>query len=315
MSHAITKSNPIHEVNNKYCQLLLEDIYFSYLETKGSPSAKWDQRWQHAFKVSSIASEIENTKRNFEIVGQTFTGFCDYLPHFSEERGWTFDNLIGILRGAESSGTRSRSELAFLKNTSNRILMHYLNTSEVRSSQKYSNSDVNQYKDIILKAFAMTDLSTDASSISWLRGVVPESRSIYDSVSEQVQQDLEKPWKEIQQTFLNILSELREMSVIHLETLSRISSEVLYFCYQRQILCHLPIAVDVIEKSFSTSINEIKMEPEMDSETGEEWLEFRIRIKGEVEDVLDRYDKYTERLISLLPWSARYKMRLSYNII
>jgi len=176
---------------------------------------------------------------------------------------------------------------------------------------------VNLFKDVLMKAMAMVDLSIDASSISWLGGALPTPWSVvyYGSTSERIQQALERPWKGIQHTYLKILSELRGMAPIHLEKLSQIPSEVLYFCFQQQILRYVPVAIDVIERSFSTTITELRMVPERDSETGEEWLELRIRIKGEVKEVLDNYDKYTDYLVSSLPWSARYKMRLSYKIV
>jgi hypothetical protein len=313
----ITESNPIPEVNNRHCQLLLEGMYFPYLETKGSPGVAWAKRIQDISKASTAVHEIENTKRNFEIVGRVFEGFCDHLAQPVEEQRWTFDNLIATLgKGGPSSG-RSRLEINLLKNTSNKVLMYYLNASKFRSYEEYSNTDVNLYKDVLMKALTMADLSIDASSISWLGGVLRNPWSVVycDSTSERIQQVLEKPWKAIQETFLKILSELRAMPAIHLERLSQIPSEVLYFCYQQQILQYVPVTIDVIERSFSTTITEVKMVPEKDSETGEEWLELKIRIKGEVKEVLDNYDKYTDLLVSSLPWSARYKMRLSYKIV
>jgi len=313
----ITKSNPIPEVNNRYCQLLLEGMHFPYLETKGSPGVARAQWTQDISKSSTAVYEIENTKRNLEIIAGAFTGFCDYLRQTSEEYWWTFDNLIAILGKREPFDVRSRLEISLLKNTSNKVLMHYLNASKFCSPEENLNTDVNLYKDVLMKAMAMADLSTDVSSISWLGSVLPTPWSVvyYDSTSGRIQQALERPWKEIQQTYMKILSELRAMPAIHLEKLSQIPSEVLYFCFQQQILRHLPIAIEVIEKSFLTTINEIEMKPEIDPETAEEWLDFKIRIKGEVEEVLDRYDKYTESFVSILPCSARYKMRLSYNII
>jgi hypothetical protein len=312
----ITKSNPIPEVNNRYCQLLLEGMYFPYLEAKGSPGVVWAQWIKDISQASITVHDIENTKRNFEIAEGAFVGFCDYLQT-SEEYRWTFDNLIAILGKGQPFGGHSRLEVSLLKDTSNKVLMHYLNTSKLRFLEEYSNTDVNLYKDMLMKAMTMADLSTDARSISWLGGDLPTPWSVvyYNSISGRIQQALERPWEEIQQTYLKILFELRTMPAIYLEKLSQIASEVLYFCYQQQILQHLPIAIEVIEKSFLTRINEIEMEPEIDPETGEKWLDFKIRIKGEVEEVLDMYDKYTESLVSLLPGSARYKMRLSYNII
>ena len=312
----MTISNSIPEVNNRYCQLLLEGMYFPYLETKGSPNVAWAKWIQDISNESIAVYQIEDTKTNFEIVERVFKGFCNYLPQTSEEHGWTFDNLIAILGKGETPGGYPRFDINLLKNTANLIFMYYLNTSKFRSYEKYSNTDVNLYKDVLMKAMSMADLSTGANSISWLGGEArkPWSFHYYDSTSERIQQVLEKPWKDIQQTYLKILSDLRDMSAIHLENLSEIPSSVLFFCYQQQILRHLPTAVDIIEKSFLTTINKIDMEPEIDPETGEEWLELKIKIKGEVEEVLDEYDKYTDLLVSSIPSSARYHMRLSYNI-
>jgi len=313
----ITKSNPLPEVSNRYCQLLLESMYFPYLEMKGSWGVGREKLIQDISKSSTEGHDIENTKKNFEIIAGAFTGFCDYLGQTSEEYLWTFDNLIAILGKGEPSSERSRLEVNLLKNTANKVLMYYLNASSFRSSGEFSNTDVNLFKDVLMKAMAMVDLSIDASSISWLGGALPTPWSVvyYGSTSERIQQALERPWKGIQHTYLKILSELRGMAPIHLEKLSQIPSEVLYFCFQQQILRYVPVAIDVIERSFSTTITELRMVPERDSETGEEWLELRIRIKGEVKEVLDNYDKYTDYLVSSLPWSARYKMRLSYKIV
>ena len=318
MKHVeITKSNPIPEITDSYCQLLLEGMYSRYLETKGSPSIAWTQLIQDTLKESVVVHDIENSKRNFEIVEGAFTGFCSYLTQTSEEYTWTFDNLVAILGKGESYGGHSRAERILLKNASNKVLMHYLNTSDFRFAEEYSSTDVNLNKDVLMTAMTLVDISTDAGSISWLSGKLPTPRSpvVYNSTSGWIQQAVEKPWEKIQHTYLRILFELREMPAIYLEKLSQTPSEVLYFCFQQQILQHLPIAIEVIEKSFLTTINKIGMKPEIDPETGEEWLDFKVGIKGEVEEVLDKYDKYTESLVSLLPGSARYKMRLSYNII
>jgi hypothetical protein len=312
-----TNINPILEVKSRYCQLLLEDMYFPYLETEGFRSDK-SMKWPRDLsQVSTTVYEFYNTGRNFRIVGRVFERFCDNLALSVEEQKWTFDNLTGILWGGQSSGEHLRFVPKLLKNIYDKIFMYYLGTSGLRSSKEYSESDVNLYEGVLIKALTMANLSMNTSLITWLAGIAETRRSVLsdDSTSERIQQVLEKPWKEIQQTYLKILSELRTMSAIHLEKLSQIPSEVLYFCFQQEILQHLPITIEIIEKSFFTTIDKVEMAPEIDPETGEEWLDFKIRIKGEVKEVLDRYDKYTEYSISSLPWSSRYKMRLSYKII
>ena len=313
----ITNSNPILEVNTRYCQLLLEDMYFPYLETEGFRGDKYVKQLQDLSEASTTVYEFKNTKRNFEIVRRVFGRFCEYLAPAVEEQSWTFGNLTGILWRGQSS----TEHLAFLpdplRNIYDKIFMYYLNTSGLRSFQEYSENDVNLYKEVLIRALTMADFSTNTSLISWLAGVAETYRKVLsdDSTSERVQQVVEEPWKEIQRVYSKILSDLCEMPAIHLENLSNISSRALYFCFQQQILRHLPIVLNMIEESFSTLINQVKAELEIDPETGEEWLEFKIRIKGEVEEVLDRYKEYTKRLVSQLPSSARYKMRLAYNII
>jgi hypothetical protein len=315
----ITKSNSFLEVSNRYCQLLLEETYLPYLESGGSLTGKWLNWGQDLSKASTAVSEVENTKRNFEIVERVGERLCDNLGRADEERGWTFDNLIAISSRLHSSYEHSRFEINLLKKISNRMLMHYLKaaSSKFRLHGEYPETDVNLYRDILIDLLTMTDISTDSSSVSWFVGLARTPRNFLfdDSTLEWGQEALGKPWREIYQTYLEILSELRTMPAIHLEKLSQIPSEVLYFCYQQQILPYVPVAMDVIERSFLTTITELKTVPEKDSETGEEWLELKIKIKGEVKEVLDTYDKYTDLLVSSLPWSVRYKMRLSYKIV
>jgi len=112
----ITKSNPIPEVNKRYCQLLLESIYFPYLETEGFPGVAWAHWIQDVSRASIAVHDFENTKNNFEIVERVFTGFCDLLGQTSEEYSWTFDNLIAILGKPQPSDARSRLEVSLLKN-------------------------------------------------------------------------------------------------------------------------------------------------------------------------------------------------------
>jgi hypothetical protein len=314
----ITKSNPFFEVNNRYCQLLLEEMYLPYLETKGSLAGKWLKWGEDLSRTSTAVSDIENTKSNFEIVERVFGRLCDYVGLGEEEQGWTFNNLIAILWGRPSSDEHLRFEANLLKNASNRILMHYLNAASSRSRFRgeYLEADVNLYKDVLIEAVNMTDISSDSSSVSWFSGVARTARNFLldDSALEWTQEVLEKPWREIQQTYLEILSELHEIPVTHLKRLSQIPSNVLYFCYQERILRHVPVAVEIIEKSFST-VTGLQMDLEEDLETGEEWLELKLSVKGEVNEVLEDYDKYTELLVSSIPSSARYNMRLSYNIV
>lgn len=93
-----------------------------------------------------------------------------------------------------------------------------------------------------------------------------------------------------------------------------VSQDILRFCSQEAILQYLFIAVDLIERCFS-SVQKLELQREQDPDTEEEWLVFEVIIQGEVDDVLGDYDKYTDAWVSLVPWPERSKIRLSYHII
>lgn len=88
----------------------------------------------------------------------------------------------------------------------------------------------------------------------------------------------------------------------------------LRFCIQQGLLKHLSDVVELIEKCFP-SLQGLHLEPERDPETEEEWLVIDITVEDEVDNFLDRYNSYTDQLISLVPWPERDKIRLSYNLI
>ena len=93
-----------------------------------------------------------------------------------------------------------------------------------------------------------------------------------------------------------------------------ISQDILRFCSREAILQYLSVAVDLIERCFS-SVQKLELQQEQDPDTEEEWLVFEVTIRGEVDDVLGDYDKYTDAWVSLVPWPERSKIRLSYHII
>ncbi|MGA2228892.1 MAG: hypothetical protein ABSH41_31025 [Syntrophobacteraceae bacterium] len=51
---------------------------------------------------------------------------------------------------------------------------------------------------------------------------------------------------------------------------------------------------------------------EHDPETEEEWLVIEFETGGEIEDILNSYDRYTELWVSSVPWPDRENIRLSY---
>ena len=96
--------------------------------------------------------------------------------------------------------------------------------------------------------------------------------------------------------------------------LTLLSPEILQFCSRHEILPYLAVAIDLIEKSFPSIFN-LKIYPEQDPETEDEWLLLDLTLQGEVDEVLDNYDAYTDRWICSVPWPQQEKIRLSYNIL
>jgi hypothetical protein len=93
-----------------------------------------------------------------------------------------------------------------------------------------------------------------------------------------------------------------------------IPPEVFQFCNQERIVNYVPVAVDLIERSFR-NLAETEMRVEEDPETGEKWLMIAIAVQGRIEDVLQDYDRYTESWLAAAPWPECHKIRLSFDIL
>jgi hypothetical protein len=96
--------------------------------------------------------------------------------------------------------------------------------------------------------------------------------------------------------------------------LPQITPEIIQFCSRERITSYLPSAINSIERNFQT-ISELKIEVDHDPETDEKWLGLNVTIRGEVDEVLNNYDKYINYWVSAVPWPERQKIRLLYNII
>jgi len=59
----------------------------------------------------------------------------------------------------------------------------------------------------------------------------------------------------------------------------------------------------------------VELQPEKDRDRGDEWLVLDFEIAGEIDEILERYDKYIDIWVKLAPWPEREKIRLSYNIV
>lgn len=92
------------------------------------------------------------------------------------------------------------------------------------------------------------------------------------------------------------------------------SPEVLRFGLQQNLSKYLPIASGLIRSSFPSLLN-LFPEVEEDPETNEKWLNFKITVQGEVDEILENYDHYISLFVSKVPFPERDKIRLTYNII
>jgi hypothetical protein len=54
---------------------------------------------------------------------------------------------------------------------------------------------------------------------------------------------------------------------------------------------------------------------EVDPETREQWVEIGLVLSGEVEHLLDAYDRYTRRWVATAPVDVIGKIRLAYELV
>ena len=106
----------------------------------------------------------------------------------------------------------------------------------------------------------------------------------------------------------------QEAGGIRQTSIPRLPPGVRAFCTKEGILNYVPVATEIIEQSFQ-QIDKIGMAVEEDPETGERWLLIAITVYGEVGEILEQYERYTEQWIAAVPWPERDKIRLSFNII
>ena len=93
-----------------------------------------------------------------------------------------------------------------------------------------------------------------------------------------------------------------------------ISPEVRNFCAQEGILQYAEGAIDLVQHHFE-SIQDLALQLQEDPETGEKWAAVDVTIRGELDEILDAYDRYTGQWVTSAPWPERDKIRLSYNIV
>jgi hypothetical protein len=93
-----------------------------------------------------------------------------------------------------------------------------------------------------------------------------------------------------------------------------LSREAEAFCCQQGIREYVTLVSSLLNQCFS-DIRDVDSEVLQDPDTGDRLLVIHMEVKGEIEEILDMYDKYTEEIISRIPWPERGKINLSYIII
>lgn len=93
-----------------------------------------------------------------------------------------------------------------------------------------------------------------------------------------------------------------------------LSEEVRTFCVQHQLFQCLSKATSLVKACF-VSIQSIVPLLEEDQDTGENWIVLEVTVQGDVDDVLEQYDKYTESWVTSVQWPECERVRLSYIIV
>jgi len=93
-----------------------------------------------------------------------------------------------------------------------------------------------------------------------------------------------------------------------------LSQEAEAFCKRQDIRKYVTVASDLINQRFS-NIRSVESEVLQDPDAEDQFLVIHLEVKGEIEAVLDMYDRYTEEWVSRVPWPERAKICMSYIAI
>lgn len=118
----------------------------------------------------------------------------------------------------------------------------------------------------------------------------------------------------IEQNDIEILRGFVEGGTAPLPVVVPLSHEAEAFCIRERICPYVTLASDLLNQCFS-NIQGIVSEILQDPDTEDQRLVIHVEVKGEIEAVLDMYDKYTEEWVSRSPWPERAKISLSYLMI
>ena len=118
----------------------------------------------------------------------------------------------------------------------------------------------------------------------------------------------------IDQKDIDILSSLIEGRTASRPVVVPLSREAEAFCSRQGIRKYFNVASDLLNQCFS-NVRGVDSEVLQDPDTEDQLLVIHVEIKGEIDAVLDMYDKYTEEWVSRVPWPERAKISFSYITI
>ncbi len=95
---------------------------------------------------------------------------------------------------------------------------------------------------------------------------------------------------------------------------AEIPQDVIAFSKKEKILDQLFHSVELVEKHFK-GVSDFNFDVVQDPENPEdEWVSVYFKTKGDVEETVASFDKYTTDWVKRVPWPKRIKILLDYDI-
>jgi len=89
--------------------------------------------------------------------------------------------------------------------------------------------------------------------------------------------------------------------------------EVDEFFESRGLVPYLNTVYSLVGQSFDV-LGSVQLAKEEDAETREQWIEIGVTVRGETAQVLDAYDRFTDRWLNSVPDFVRESFRLAYRL-
>ena len=103
-----------------------------------------------------------------------------------------------------------------------------------------------------------------------------------------------------------------EIDVAHAPAIAPPGAETVEeFCAREGLSEYVRMAVDLVPRYFRTA-GPVRCEVDYSHETDESWVTLCFEVRGDVEQTLDWYDRYTEALLEVVPWPQSDRLRLFF---